>query len=125
MASGGYYVLTDSTESITFPAPVTAWPEQVLGDGLDGVPVFNAYRIHTWAWTSLPEDYLQKLAAFQTRQQAGTLLTTIETDEYDPADDCVQYRTVEYTDVRIKNLNRERGYGVYNSPTMTFEILVV
>ena len=57
MASGGSYILEDSTESVSFPAPITSWQEQLLGDGLNGIPALNAYRVLAWNWSSLPEDY--------------------------------------------------------------------
>ncbi len=129
--SGGTYAIADSTEQVVFPVPITTWVEQDLGDGLNGIPVFNAYRLHTWRWSSLTEEYMAKLAAFQRRQQTNnTAPTAVETEPYDPLDDCDgtghkgSYRTELYDDVRIKSLSRERGFSLYTNVMVTFEILV-
>lgn len=125
MSSGGAYIIKDSTESQVFPAPTTEWQDQKQGEGLNGIPAFNAYRLHLWRFTGLDEDYMAELTAFQTRQQTnGAQPTSVETDPYDPRDDCEPYRTVVYTDVIIKSISRGRGYGMHDNVTVTFEILV-
>jgi hypothetical protein len=125
MSSGGSYVIKDATESLAFPAPTTEWQDQKQGEGLNGLPAFNAYRLHIWRWSGLDENYMAKLAAFQTRQQTNTAQpTSVETDPYDPRDDCEEYRTAVYTDAIIKSIARGRGYGMHDNPSVTFEILV-
>lgn len=125
MSLAGSYVLQDATEAYEFLVPQTVWDEQPLGDGLDGVPAFNAYRIHTWRWTTLSQDEMSKLTAFQTRQQNGTSgWLYIETEPYDPACNTSRYGTVTYTDTKIKSVTRDRGFPNYENVTITFEILV-
>lgn len=119
-----YYSLWDTTNSHVFPVPVTDWTDQLLGEGLDGVPAINVYRLHTWTWPYLDEDDAAALAAFFQRQQLGTMLSGIETDPYLPVGSPVASypATVEYIDVRIKSVSRERGMGPYTSITAVFEI---
>ena len=118
-----YYALWDSTAYYTFPVPIVDWTDQLLGEGLNGVPAINAYRLHTWTWPFLDEDDIARLAAYYRRQQLGTPLDGIETDPYNPEEDPTTLIR-EYTDVRIKSLSRERGPGPYTSVTISFEILV-
>lgn len=125
MASGGTYSIKDASGTYSFPAPVIAWREQIIGGGLDGVPGLNAYRLLVWRWAELGEDDMARLVAFQTRQQARTSAwRELETDPYDPTCDDVSYRTVTYDDVTIKAITRERGYPNWQNVTVTFEVLV-
>ena len=125
MGAGGTYSIKDASNTHSFPAPVIAWREQILGGGLDGRPALNAYRLLVWRWTGLDADDMANLVAFQTRQQAGTSAwRELETDPYDETCDDVSYRTVTYDDVMIKNITRERGYPNWQNVTVTFEVLV-
>lgn len=125
MTRGGSYVLHDSNSSYEFPSPVTSWAEQPLGDGLNGVPAINGYRLHTWRLTGLDEDEMALLTGFMNRQQLGTATgLEIETDPYNPECTTDAYRTEVFTDVQIKAVSRERGFGFWQNVSVVFEILV-
>jgi hypothetical protein len=125
MSSSGSYRLQDVTEAYEFPVPQATWADQPLGDGLDGVPALNAYRLHTWRWQVLSTEEMAKLVLFQARQQStASSWRYLETDPYDPACNTSRYGTVTYTDVTIKSIVRDRGFPNYENVTIVFEVLV-
>ena len=126
MATGGSYAVQDDSARQEFQSPVTSWSEQVLGDGLDGIPKLNAYRVHTWNFPGgLSEDEMAWLTGFQTRQQSGTSTwMELETDSYCPSCNEQIYRTTVYTDVVLKGISRTRGFPRWEGVTATFEVLV-
>ncbi len=123
---GAVYSLRDDSDAFEFPAPMTSWTEQPLGEGLDGLPGLNAYRLHNWEFPGgLEEDVFARMGDFHSRQQARTsTFLILSTDRYNPegCDDGGQ-QTTEYSDVIIKGVKRSRGMPQWDV-TVVFEVLV-
>lgn len=126
MATGGTYRIESSTLNKEFPAPITTeWSEQVIGNGLNGVPVNSGYKNHVWNLEDLLSSDFDDLAAlFDEQQSNNAQLIVLETDPY-PADlGCDKYGTTEYTDFFIRNITRTRGLPNYLNVTIEFEVWV-
>ena len=122
----GNWRIKSSTLEVLFPAPLTAWQEQPIAAGLNGIPVNSSYRQHTWQWSQL-ESYWANLLfeLFEDQQEANSALEVLETDPYDASLALSTYGTQEYTDFVILNVsNRTRGLPNYDDVTVIFEVYV-
>lgn len=123
MASGGTYRI-NNTE---FQAPdSTAWNEQEIAGGLNGIPINTGYKVHSWAFDSMEGcDYENLATLFDLQQSGNAQLSTLETDPYDAAGARERYGTVTYTDFVIQNIApRTRGLPLYPNVQVTFEVFV-
>lgn len=111
--------------NIVFPAPATNWEDQVLGQALDGFPIINSYRIHTWSWaTVVGEDFENLASIIDTQMSTRTPVSALETDPYDASGASEDYGTFVYTDFIIQPINRQRGLPEYEDVTVQFEVYV-
>ena len=54
MASGGSYRIQSTSLNKEFEVPPeTAWTEQEISIGLNGIPINTSYKIHTWTFSNL------------------------------------------------------------------------
>ncbi len=125
MATGGTYRIESTTLNKSFTAPpTTAWEEQFIAAGLNGIPINTGYKIHTWNFENmLGSDFDDLAALFDEQQSNNSQLTTLETDPYEADQSCDVYGTKNYTDFFIQNIApRTRGLPLYESVVVTFEI---
>jgi hypothetical protein len=124
MASGGTYRI-DDWES---PAPVeTDWPDSddVIDDGLNGIPIKSDYKVHTWNIGSLEGCDFESLAdKVDSQQSNNSQLSELETDPYNASLADTAYGTETYTDFIIRPLNRRRGLPLYENVQVTFVVMV-
>lgn len=121
MAQGGTYRIN----SVDFPAPQTAWEEQQLGDGLDGIPILGSYRIHRWRWSQLDGGEAASVYSLFNTATAGRDAVTLETDPYDASLASSKYGTYEYQDVIVKSVSRrQRGLPNYSDIEVAFEVYI-
>ncbi len=127
MATGGTYRIESTALNKTFPAPEsTAWEEQEIAMGLNGIPINCSYKIHQWTFENMLGSDFEVLAAlFDSQQSSNTQLTTLETDPYEADQSCDAYATKDYTDFIIQNIApRTRGLPLYESVNVTFEVYI-
>jgi len=126
MAVGGSYRIESTLLNKEFQAPVSAWTEQQVSIGLNGIPINTGYRIHTWNLNSLIGcDHTDLMTLFETQQDNNTQLTEIETDAYNSSEANERYGTTVYTDFVILSIEpKQRGFPLYENVTVTFEIFV-
>lgn len=127
MASGGSYRIKSSTLNKEFKQlPGTSWEEQEIGQGLNGIPINNSYKVHTWNFDSmLGCDYEDLAALFNSQQSANSQLTEMETDPYDATGADMEYGTTVYDDFFIVSISpRQRGLPHYENITVVFQIYV-
>ena len=127
MASGGAYRIESSTLNKEFPAPEsTVWNEQLIADGLNGIPVNTSYKVHLWNLRNLEGcDYEDLATLFQSQQNANSQLIALETDPYDASGADMKYGTATYVDFIIKSIDpRTRGLPLYENVIVTFEVHV-
>ncbi len=127
MASGGSYRIESTSLNKSFPMPESsAWEEQNIAAGLNGLPVNSGYRTHTWSFDSLLGSDFDDLATlFDSQQSNNAQLSEMETDPY-PADlSCNTYGTTTYSDFIILSISpRTRGLPHYESVQVVFEVFV-
>lgn len=113
-------------DDVIFPVPATAWQEQPIAIGLNGLPINTSYRVHSWNWTNLDGSIARQIfAAFDTQQSAGVAPSELETDPYDASLVDERYGTTVYTDFLIKEISpRARSLPFYDSIVITFEVYV-
>jgi hypothetical protein len=106
MATGGTYRIESTTLNKEFPAPPeTAWDEQPIAAGLNGIPINSGYKVHTWQFENMLGSDFDDLASLESDQS------------------CDEYGTKKYTDFFIQNIApRTRGLPLYQSVTITFEV---
>ncbi len=123
MASGGTYRV-NTTEFVA--PPTTAWEEQVIANGLNGIPIDNGYRLHRWNLGEMLGCDFEDLATLKDLQQANNApLSTLETDPYTAEGVSEVYGTVAYTDFTIVSIApRTRGLPNYQNVTVIFEVYV-
>lgn len=123
ICTGGVYGNYRIDDTI-FPVPATQWEEQVIGMGLNGIPINSTYRLHTWNFASLEGSFAKLLFDKFAEQQAGNAqLSSIETDPYGADLVNENYGTTTYTDYTIVAIsNRARGLPFFENISVTFEI---
>lgn len=127
MASGGTYRIESSSLNKSFQSPeTTTWTEQNIAQGLNGIPINNSYKVHTWSFPSMQGcDFDDLVALFESQQDNNSQLTELETDPYDASGSIQRYGTVSYTDFFIISVDpRTRGLPLYEGVTVTFQVYV-
>ncbi len=127
MASGGSYRIQSTSLNKEFESPPeTAWTEQEIADGLNGIPINTSYKIHTWTFSNLQGcDYEDLATLFASQQSGNAQLSQMETDPYDASGADLHYGTATFTDFIIRNIApRTRGLPFYESVRVEFEIFV-
>ena len=127
MSSGGAYRIRSSSLNKSFEYPIsTAWTEQEIAAGLNGIPINSGYKLHEWRFTNLEGcDYEDLATLFASQQNGNAQLQELETDPYDATRQDLDYSTETYTDFIIRNIApRTRGQPFYDSVTVTFEVFV-
>jgi hypothetical protein len=127
VASGGAYRIQSSSLNKEFEAPqTTAWAEQEISIGLNGIPVNSGYKLHTWNFANLEGcDYEDLATLFESQQDDNAQLSQLETDPYDASGAAIKYGTVTFTDFIIRNIApRTRGLPFYDNVTVIFEVFV-
>jgi hypothetical protein len=121
MSKGGTWRINN----IVFPMPNTRWEEQVIGAGLNGLPILGTYRLHTWNWPFILGEFAEQLfSLFDLQQTGNSQLSALETDPYD-ASQTYNYNTIVYTDFTIINISsRTRGMPFYDDLSVVYEIYV-
>jgi hypothetical protein len=125
MASGGSYRIQSSSLNKEFSAPPeTAWEEQPIAPGLNGIPVNTSYRIHAWTFEDMEGcDYEDLATLYETQQSNNSQLEELETDPYDASGANEVYGTEAYSDFIIQSISpRTRGLPLYQSVTAVFEV---
>lgn len=125
ICTGGVYGNYRIDDTI-FPVPATQWEEQVIGMGLNGIPINSSYKIHTWNFSSLEASFAKLLFdKFEEQQDANASLSSIETDPYGADLVNENYGTTTYTDYVIVAIsNRARGLPFYENISVQMEIRV-
>lgn len=113
-------------DDLVLPAPTTTWEEQVMGAGLNGLPINTSYRMLRMTWSSLEAEIAQAIyAKFAEQQSAGQPLSVLETDPYGAELANEKYATKVYTDFTIVSISpRERGLPFYNNVVVVCEVYV-
>lgn len=127
MASGGAYRIQSSTLNKEFQAPeTTAWAEQPIAGGLNGIPINTSYKIHTMNFSNMEGCDFEDLATLFDGQQSGNAqLSELETDPYDASGADLHYGTTVFTDFIIQSIApRTRGFPLYESVTIVCEVFV-
>ncbi len=100
-----------------WPVPdSTVWGDISNGDQLStAIPVFSAYRTHTWRYPFLPNcDFASMMEAIR-----GTQLTSLVTDPPDDAEE-----PEEYTDAVVQAIERTHSGGHPRGVNITFLVFV-
>lgn len=127
MASGGSYRISSSSTTWEAPAPVeTNWPDdEVIDDGLNGIPILQGYKRHTWNISELEGcEFDDLVALIATQQSNNSALSILETDPYDASGAVLTYGTTQYTDFTVRPINRQRGQPHYANVVVEFEVFV-
>ncbi len=125
MASGGAYRIQSSTLNKEFQVPEsTAWTEQPIAGGLNGIPINTGYKLHTMSFSNMEGCDFEDLATLFDGQQSGNAqLSELETDPYDASGADLHYGTETFTDFIIQSIApRTRGLPLYQSVTVVFEV---
>lgn len=107
-------------------APKTSWNQQLIRDGLNGIPINSSYQMHQWTFPELDADTMEAvLALFQSQQTTNSQLEELETDPHYVASGSTEYATKVYDDFILKAVDpRERGLPRYENVTFIFEVYV-
>lgn len=113
-------------DDLILPVPQTTWEDQVMGAGLNGIPINSSYRLLRMTWSSLEAEIAKEIyAKFEEQQSTGLPLSVLETDPYGAELANDRYATKIYTDFIIVSISpRERGLPFYNNVTLTAEVHV-
>jgi len=127
VARGGAYRIQSSDLNKEFQAPEsTAWTEQAVADGLNGIPVNSSYKIHTWQFSNMEGcDFEDLMSLFASQQDNNSQLQELESDDYTATRQDTSYTTTVYTDFLIKDVApRTRGQPLYDNVTVVLEVFI-
>lgn len=127
MASRGTYRIQSTSLNKEFQAPnSTAWNEQLISTGLNGIPINSGYRVHVWNFENMEGCDFEDLATlFQSQQDNNSQLSELETDAHNATEADERYQTVTYTDFIIQSISPQtRGLPLYQSVTVTLEVFI-
>lgn len=113
-------------DDLVLPAPSTTWEDQVMGAGLNGIPINSSYRMLRMTWSSLDAEIAKDIyAKFEEQQSTGQPLSVLETDPYGAELASDRYATKIYTDFTLVSISpRERGLPFYNNVVVIAEVYI-